>query len=150
MIQVSKYLTFSNASISAKNVLGIDIKEMICESLPESNTVHVPGVHDQLFLNIENTRVEELVNKLCDSTLIANVDALVKKLLSFLNKSNVEFTIKAGKKPTNNKSTTTSKSKRTTQNNVDVTTDNLTQIDTINDYSVSSNVDTVMDAPVES
>ena len=138
IIKVGKYLTFSNASVSTQNVLGVDIKELECEVLPLDNTVHVPGVHDQVYLNISGTRFEEFVNKVCETNIIDDADNLIKKLLSFFNKSNVEFTIKAGsKKP--QQSTTTRKSKKSEQDVIvaSVVEDGGAKIESTDDVSIS-------------
>jgi hypothetical protein len=96
IIKVGKYLKFSNATISAKNILGIDIVESACcdNNSVSSAEVNIPGVHDKVYLSIEDSKIKELIDKLCDTELIGNIDSLVKKLNSFLGNSNVEFTLK--------------------------------------------------------
>ena len=100
VVAVGKYLKFSNTSVCGKDVLGIDIKELEEEIKPQDNTVYVPGIHDRVFLDVSDTPLYEFVQKLNDIELIDNLDKLVQKLLSYFNKANVEFTIKAGKKST--------------------------------------------------
>ena len=85
MISVGKYLKFSNASVNSCNVLGIDLKEVDIDV--DSSTIKVPGTHDQVYLNIDGTKVETLINKIVDSDIIDNADNLFKKLSSFINKN---------------------------------------------------------------
>lgn len=98
ILQVGKYLKFSNATISGKDVLSIDIKELAEEVKPVDNTIFVPGVHDKVYLDFTDTKLEALLTKLEDLSLLENLDKLVQKLVSYFNKANVEFSIKAGKK----------------------------------------------------
>lgn len=99
VVPVGKYLKFSNTSVCGKDVLGIDIKDLEEEVKPQDNTVYVPGVNDKVFLDISKTQLEDLIQKLNNTDLIDNLDKLVQKMASYFNKANVEFTIKAGKKP---------------------------------------------------
>lgn len=107
-LSVNKYLPFSNAIISCKDILSIDLRDK--DTATKNTTdiaVQVPGVHDQVFLNLQETSLEVLIAKLNSLALIENVDKLVQKLLAYFNKSNVEFTIKAATKKkasTNNNS----------------------------------------------
>ena len=104
VVDVSRYLPFSNASISGKDVISVDIKSHSNdESEKESVTTFVPGVHDQVYLNITGTDIEKLLNQLAESNLVENSSKLIEKMLSYFNKANVEFTIKAGKKSTTSK-----------------------------------------------
>lgn len=98
IVQVGKYLKFSNATVSGKDVLSIDIKELAEEVKPVDNTIFVPGVHDKVYLDFTDTKLEALLTKLEDLSLLENLDKLVQKLVSYFNKANVEFSIKAGKK----------------------------------------------------
>lgn len=98
ILQVGKYLKFSNATVSGKDVLSIDIKELAEEVKPVDNTIFVPGVHDKVYLDFTDTKLEALLTKLEDLSLLENLDKLVQKLVSYFNKANVEFSIKAGKK----------------------------------------------------
>lgn len=98
IVQVGKYLKFSNATVSGKDVLSVDIKELAEEVKPVDNTIFVPGVHDRVYLDFTDTRLEALLTKLEDLSLLENLDKLVQKLVSYFNKANVEFSIKAGKK----------------------------------------------------
>lgn len=98
IVQVGKYLKFSNATVSGKDVLSIDIKELAEEVKPVDNTIFVPGVHDRVYLDFTDTKLEALLTKLEDLSLLENLDKLVQKLVSYFNKANVEFSIKAGKK----------------------------------------------------
>lgn len=99
VITVGKYLGFSNATISGKDVLSIDIKDFDTEAKPLDNTVFIPGVHDKVYLDLTDTRLDNFLNRLEELQVVENMDKLVQKLVSFFNKSNVEFTVKAGKKP---------------------------------------------------
>ena len=111
IVQVGKYLKFSNATVSGKDVLSVDIKELAEEVKPVDNTIFVPGVHDRVYLDFTDTKLEALLTKLEDLSLLENLDKLVQKLVSYFNKANVEFSIKAGKKapatPRKKKSTST-------------------------------------------
>lgn len=101
IVDVNKYLPFSNASISGKDVISVDIKinEQNDQSKDPVNTF-IPGLHDQVYLNLDGTQLENLLNKLAETNLVENLDKLIDKMISYFNKSNVEFTIKAGKKTT--------------------------------------------------
>lgn len=98
IVQVGKYLKFSNATVSGKDVLSVDIKELAEEVKPVDNTIFVPGVHDRVYLDFTDTKLEALLTKLEDLSLLENLDKLAQKLVSYFNKANVEFSIKAGKK----------------------------------------------------
>lgn len=98
VVQVGKYLKFSNAIVSSKGVLSVDIKDLETEVKPLDNTVFVPGVHDKVYLDLSDTRLDNFLNKLEELETLENLDVLVKKLVSYFNRSNVEFTIKSGKK----------------------------------------------------
>lgn len=101
VVQVGKYLKFSNATVSSKDVLSVDIKDL--ESPEEKlldNTIFIPGVHDKVYLDLTDTRLDNLLTKLEDLSIVENTNKLLQKLVSFFNTSNVEFNIKAGKKPT--------------------------------------------------
>lgn len=105
VVLVGKYLKFSNTSVCGKDVLGIDIKDLEEEVKPQDNTVYVPGVNDRVFLDLSKTQLEDLIQKLNNTDLIDNLDKLVQKMVSYFNKANVEFTIKAGKKPSTSSTT---------------------------------------------
>ena len=101
VILVGKYLSFSQASISGKDVLSVDLKSIEeMEVQKESVTTFVPGVHDQVYLNIKDTDLEKLLAKLKETNFVENISKLADKLYSYFNKSNLEFTIKSSKKPT--------------------------------------------------
>ena len=108
VIRVSKYLPFSNATISAESVLGIDIK-VIDELAPQVSTVSVPGVHDKTYLDISDTSLDAIFKKLETTNLLENLDTFIKKVNAMMSKNNVEVTIKAGVKK---KSTATSVRKK--------------------------------------
>lgn len=46
IVSVGAHLKFSNATVSGKDVLSIDIKDLEEEVKPQDNTVYIPGVHD--------------------------------------------------------------------------------------------------------
>ena len=100
VVSVGKYLKFSNATVSGKDVLCVDIKILEEEIKPVDNTVFVPGVHDKVFLDLTDTRLDALLTKLENLNVVENIDKLVQKLVSYLNRSNLEFTIKTTKKQT--------------------------------------------------
>lgn len=98
VIDVNKYLPFSNASISGKDIISVDIKDQaICETV-DPVTTFVPGVHDQVYLNIEGSDLENILKQLAETHLIEKFSNLIDKLYSYVSKSNVEFTIKTAKK----------------------------------------------------
>lgn len=99
VVEVGKYLKFSHATISAKDVLSVDIKDFDSEAKPLDNTVFIPGVHDKVYLDLTDTRLDNLLNKMEEMEILDNTNKLLQKLVSFFNKSDVEFNIKAGKKP---------------------------------------------------
>lgn len=99
IVNVGKYLKFSNATVSGENVLSVDIKDLEVEVKPLDNTVFIPGVHDKVYLDLNDTRLDALLNKMEELSILDNTDKLLQKLVSFFNRNNVEFIIKAGKKP---------------------------------------------------
>lgn len=115
VVSVGKYLQFSNATVSGKDVLCVDIKNLEEETKPQDNTVFIPGVHDKVYLDLTDTRLDALLDKMEKLNIIDNTDKLLQKLVAYFNKSNVEFTIKAGKK-----TTTTRKKKPETSEVVEV------------------------------
>ena len=128
VVLVGKYLKFSNTSVCGKDVLGIDIKDLEEEVKPQDNTMYVPGVNDRVFLDISKTQLEDLIQKLNNTDLIDNLDKLVQRMVSYFNKANVEFTIKAGKK-TSTSSTTVRKKKATTVEEVPPVDDSLVSLE---------------------
>lgn len=121
VVNVGKYLKFSNTSICGKDVLGIDVKviEDVVDGDSTNNNkdIYVPGVHDVVYLDISKTQLEDLIKKLNDTELIDNLDKLCKKLVAYFNKANVEFSIKGGKKTT---TTSSGGRKKKSTNVVDV------------------------------
>lgn len=102
VVSVGKYLTFSNTSICGKDVLGIDIKD---EEEKEDNVdVYIPGAERDVKVNLSDSQVEKLAETILNSDLIDNLNKGLQKLLTYFGKSNVELSIKAGKKtPTTKK-----------------------------------------------
>ena len=96
IIKVCKYLPFSNATISAEGILGIDIK--VIDSSTGLTQVTVPGVHDKTYLDISETSLDTILKKLESTNVIENLDTFIKKINSMLSKNNVEVSIKAGVK----------------------------------------------------
>lgn len=111
VIKVSKYLPFSNATISAESVLGVDIK-VIDESAPQMSTVSVPGVHDKTYLDISETSLDTILKKLETTNLLENFDTFIKKINTMMSKNNVEVTIKAGTKKKSVANVTSSRKKK--------------------------------------
>lgn len=115
VVDVNNYLEFSQASVSGKNILSVDVKDVVEEvSTPVDVQTFVPGVHDQVFLNIDQTAMAQVFKQIQDENLIENLSELLAKVNSYFSKSNVEFTIKAGKKPTSRASSTTTRRKKKT------------------------------------
>ena len=105
MLHVNKYLAFSNANISCKDVLSVDLKVINEDDMVKSSDIQVSsGTPNLIYLNLNGTSIEELVTKINNLSLVENVDKLIQKFLAYFNKSNVEFTIKtaAKKKATTN------------------------------------------------
>ena len=100
VVDVSKYLPFSNASVCGKDIVSVDIKSSADLNKDPEDAVktYVPGVHDQVYLNITGTDLEKLLNQLAETGFIEKCSNLIDKLYSYVSKSNVEFTIKTAKK----------------------------------------------------
>lgn len=109
VVDVNDYLEFSQASVSGKNILSVDIKEVAEVNTQTDSQTYIPGVHDQTFLKIEGTSLEKVFKQIEDENLIENLSKFITKVNSYFSKSNVEFTIKAGKKPA---TTSTSRKKK--------------------------------------
>ena len=118
VVRVSKYLPFSNATISAENVLGVDIK-VIDELAPQISTVTVPGVHDKTYLDISQTSLDTILKKLETTNLLENLDTFIKKVNTMMSKNNVEISIKAGAKKKST-SSTGKKKKESVEENIEV------------------------------
>ena len=102
-VHVNKYLKFSNAIVSGKDVLCVDIK-VETDTTDTCNNVFIPGVHDKVYLDITDTRLDTLLTKLENLKILENTDKILQKFVAYLNKSNLEFTIKTVKKsPVSNK-----------------------------------------------
>lgn len=101
VIQARKYLTFSDATVSGKDVLSVDIKEVEEDKIVSmDDQVFVPGVRDTAYLNLDGSSLDELIKKLNENNTVELFSKLCEKLYSYFNKSNVEFSIKsAPKKP---------------------------------------------------
>lgn len=101
VVAVGKYLTFSNTSVCGKDVLGIDIKDVEEEVKSE---VFIPGTEREVKVDISESQIEQLAEKVLNSDLLDNLNKSLQKLLTYFSKSNVELSIKAGKKqPTTKK-----------------------------------------------
>lgn len=98
MIEVGDYLKFSNATISATSVLGVDLRTLDeVKDLSLAN-MSIPGVHDKTYLDLGDTGIDVLINKLETTNVIENLDKFLQKVNSMMSKNNVEVTIKAGTK----------------------------------------------------
>ena len=95
VVAVGKYLTFSNTSVCGKDVLGIDIKDVDEEVKPE---VVIPGTEREVKVDLSESQIEKLAEKVLNSDLLDNLNKSLQKLLTYFSKSNVELSIKAGKK----------------------------------------------------
>lgn len=104
ILDVNKYLSFSNATISTKDILGIDLKT-VDEIANENANITIPGVHDKTYLDISETSLDTILKKLEETNVIENLDKFIQKVNAMMSKNNVEVTIKAGakKKPTTTK-----------------------------------------------
>ena len=122
MLYVNKYLAFSNANISCKDVLSVDLKVINEDDIVESSDIQVSGTPNQVCLSLNGTSIDELVTKVNNLALIENVDKLIQKFLAYFNKSNVEFTIKtaAKKKATTNITASKKKTEDTTTSSVNL------------------------------
>ena len=66
IIDVSKYLKFSNATITTKDILGIDLKPISKDQIEIINNTY--GAYDKVYLDIKDTSLNDLIKKL-DVTL---------------------------------------------------------------------------------
>ena len=82
IIDVNRYLPFSNASISGKDIISVDIKDQMVLENVGGVTTFVPGVHDQVYLNIEGSDLEKLLKKLVETEFIEKSCDLIDKLYS--------------------------------------------------------------------
>lgn len=135
MVNVNKYLSFSKATVSALNVLGIDLKT-VCET-PNTNddtNISVPGVHDKTYLDISETSLDVILKKLESTNLIENLDKfiqniglIVDKIAFELNSSNSNNNKVESKKKSTTTTTVasnTKKSKATTSQDAIVKNNN--------------------------
>lgn len=132
VVDVNDYLKFSQASVCGKNILSVDIKVLndnVINSQCEEN-IYIPGVHDQIFLNLSDTNLERVLKQVEELNLIENFAKLIQKINSYFSKSNVEFTIKAGKKPTTS-GTTRSRKKKVEEVSEEAT--NIVATETLNE-----------------
>lgn len=98
MIEVGDYLKFSNATISTTSILGVDLKTLDeVKDLALAN-MSIPGVHDKTYLDLGDTGIDILINKLETTNVIENLDKFLQKVNTMMSKNNVEVTIKAGTK----------------------------------------------------
>ena len=110
VVDVNKYLKFSNASICGKDILSVDIKSInVDEEIGCDESTYIPGLHDQVYLNLTDTKLEKALEQTLELNLIENLSKLIDKITTYFQKSNVEFTIKAGKKTTSSSSTSRKK-----------------------------------------
>ena len=115
MVEVGDYLKFSNATISATSVLGVDLKTLDeVKDLSLAN-MSIPGVHDKTYLDLGDTGIDILINKLETTNIIENLDKFLQKVNTMMSKNNVEVTIKAGTK----KKTTTIPKKQIVEKEVE-------------------------------
>lgn len=140
VVRVSKYLPFSNATISAENVLGIDIK-VIDELAPHISTITVPGVHDKTYLDISETSLDTILKKLETTNLLENLDTFIKKVNAMMSKNNVEISIEAGAKK-KLASSTSRKKKESVEENIDVDP-------TSSDLSIPMNITEIIPSNME-
>ena len=98
IVKVGKYLSFSNATVSAKDVLGVDLKTTSELQQAKETAITVPGVHDKVYLDINETSLDVILKKLETTNLLENLDTFIKKINAMMARNNVEFTIKAGAK----------------------------------------------------
>ena len=76
----------------------------------------IPGVHDKTYLDLGDTGIDILINKLETTNVIENLDKFLQKVNAMMSKNNVEVTIKAGAKK---KATTTASKKQTVEKEVE-------------------------------
>ena len=84
IVHVGKYLKFSNATISAKDILGIDLKLASDESLntPDNNiSIKIPGVYncDRDIYSIEWDPLINTFKKIEDTNIIEKLYSLIEK-----------------------------------------------------------------------
>ena len=106
VVNVNKYFKWSNAKIDSNDILAVDIKTINTNNTSVDQTsVFVPGAHDKVYLDMSETSLQQLLDKLNNTDVLENFNKLILKLLAFFNKSNVEVSIRAkpkAKATTNN------------------------------------------------
>ena len=99
IVNVNKYLPFSNASISGKDILSIDIKTQPTEFESKDNLItHIPNVFNQFYFDLDRVEIEKFLNQLLEANLVEKSSNLLEKLLEYFNKADLEFTTKSRKK----------------------------------------------------
>lgn len=103
ILNVGDYLPFSNASICGKDVLSIDIKSTLKSSgdnsIPDTNKVFISGlVQEQTSFSLKDTSIEAVFEQLKSNDVVDKLNNTLTLLLSYFARSDVEFTIKSGKK----------------------------------------------------
>ena len=96
VVNANKYFKWSNAKIDSNDILAIDIKTIDIDNTSiDQTSVFVPGAHDKVYLDMSETSLQQLLDKLNNTDVLENFNKLILKLLTFFNKSNVEVSIKA-------------------------------------------------------
>lgn len=99
IINVGKYLGFSNAIITTKDILGIDLKPISKDQIEIINNTH--GAYDKVYLDIKNTLLNDFIKYLVDLKEDKFLIDLVKKLDFTLDKFNelIKFYIESKTQP---------------------------------------------------
>lgn len=81
VVRVGKYLKFSDATVTSKDVLSIDIKEFASEDeeKPLDSNVFIPGIYDRIYLDLSDTKLEKLIDKIDNLGILEDLKNLIKK-----------------------------------------------------------------------
>lgn len=112
VVQVGKYLKFSNATVSRKDILSLDIKDLEVEYKPLDNTIFIPGIHDKVYLDLTDTRLEAILDKLESLNVLENLNKFIQ---AFTDNTQSKNELKEVEK----KSTTSKKKKKVTVESVE-------------------------------
>lgn len=80
IVEVFKYLKFSNAVISAEHVLGVDIKIFNDEVEGVASNIIVPELNRKVAIDVSETSLDTILKQLESTQLISHLDLLIRKL----------------------------------------------------------------------
>lgn len=100
IINVGKYLKFSTATVSCEDILGVDIKivdDTTAFTEMGSNTF-IPNVADKTYLDINESILDNVLEKLDTTNLIDNLNNFIEKINTMIAEGSIDIKIKAGAK----------------------------------------------------